>query len=107
MTELHIKPSAQDAALPTREDYRHFAPTSQTYTSADILQQYLNDGWLPVSRVVVEVYPLGPGRAVSVYHFLLRNAQAEVSLPIIASPLVWRVISEHKLTSVYHHIRAD
>ncbi len=82
------------------EEYRHWSPRSQTYTSADVLQQYLRAGWQLFETVTVESFILGAGRRVSVYHFILSQGEREIDLPIVCSPIVLRLIMEHNLNVV-------
>jgi hypothetical protein len=96
MSDVQVKSIRE--ILPPREDYRHFSPSSQLYTTADVLRQYLENGWVPQSGVTVESHVLSAGRSVNVYHICLRKDGAEIVLPILASPIVWRVIAEYKLT---------
>lgn len=107
MTHVYMKPAPAIESLPTREDYRHFCPSSQAYTTADVLRQYLENGWAPQNRVTVEVHILGAGRTVNVYRFWLRKDGADTILPIVASPIVWRVIAEYKLSLTLSAPQAD
>ena len=43
------------------DDYRHWSPTSQPFTSAEVLFQHLRDGWQLQDRVIVRAL------AVAVY----------------------------------------
>lgn len=79
------------------EEYRHWSPLSQTYTSADVLQQYLRAGWQLAETVKVETFTLGAGRRVSVYHFVLSKDGRELRLPIVSSPFVLRTVMERGL----------
>lgn len=82
------------------EEYRHWSPRSQSYTSADVLRQYLRAGWQLAETVTVESFTLGAGRQVSVYHFVLSKDGRELHLPIVSSPLVLRTIMERNLKVV-------
>ena len=82
------------------DEYRHWSPSSQTYTSADVLQQYLRAGWQLSETVTVESFTLGTGRHVSVYRFILSHGERKMDLPIVCSPIVLRLIMEHNLNVV-------
>ena len=88
------------------EEYRHWSPRSQLYTSADVLQQYLRAGWQIAEAVTVESFLLGGGRRVSVYHFVLSKDERKVHLPIVSSPLVLRTIIERGLEVVHLDVAA-
>ncbi|MCS6872766.1 MAG: hypothetical protein RML95_13170 [Anaerolineae bacterium] len=79
------------------DEYRHWSPRSQTYTSADVLQQYMRAGWQLAESVTVETFTLGAGRRVSVYHFVLSKNGQELRLPVVSSPLALRTIMDHGL----------
>ncbi|PJF35863.1 MAG: hypothetical protein CUN49_08400 [Candidatus Thermofonsia Clade 1 bacterium] len=79
------------------EEYRHWSPLSQAYTSADVLQQYLRAGWQLAESVTVETFTLGAGRRVSVYHFTLSKDGRELRLPVVSSPFALRVIMDRSL----------
>ncbi len=88
------------------DEYRHWSPRSQSYTSADVLQQYLRAGWQLAETVTVESFTLGGGRCVSVYHFTLSKDGCELHLPIVSSPLVLRTIMDRNLKVVYLEAKA-
>jgi hypothetical protein len=79
------------------EEYRHWSPRSQSYASADVLQQYLRAGWQLAETVTVESFTLGAGRHVSLYHFVLSKAGRELHLPVVSSPFVLRTIMDRNL----------
>ncbi len=88
------------------EEYRHWSPRSQTYTSADVLQQYLRAGWQLAETVTVESFSLGAGRRVSVYHFTLSKDGRVLHLPIVCSPFVLRTIMDRGLQVVHSDVEA-
>ena len=49
------------------DDHRHWSPNSQPYAPADILFQYLRDGWLLGDKVMVQVVQCFSRRCVEVY----------------------------------------
>jgi Zn-dependent M28 family amino/carboxypeptidase len=63
------------------EEYRHWSPRSQSYASADVLQQYLRAGWQLAETVTAESFTLGAGRRVSLYHFVLSKMVASCTCP--------------------------
>ena len=82
------------------EDHRHWSPNSQSYAPADILFQYLRDGWLLGDKVLVQVFQCFSWRCVEVYYFRLTHDSAPVLMPIIANPVILRFVMERGLTVV-------
>ena len=80
------------------ESFRHWSPQSQNYASADILVQYLANGWTVESPAVVESHSATGARRSEVYHFhLIRNEQ-DIEMPVLANPVVSRLIEQYELT---------
>lgn len=82
------------------DDNRHWSPSSQPYAPADILFQYLREGWLLGDTVVIQVIQCFSGRCVEIYHFQLSSSSGHVSMPIIANPVILRLIVERGLTTL-------
>lgn len=89
------KPTNQ--AFDQHEDYRHWSPISQPYAPADILIQYIRDGWLLADKVIIQVTRCYSGRCVEVYHFRLTSDHEQVVVAVIANPVVLRLVMEHRL----------
>lgn len=75
----------------------HWSPESQTYTTADVLLQYLRDAWTLRRNVVVETFGCSSYRRVSVYHFVLQKGSRRIELPIIENPIVQRLMRQYEL----------
>ena len=79
---------------------RHWSSSSQTYVPADILLDYLADGWDISSVVGQEECWHGGGRHITVYYFeLTRNHQAVV-MPVLGNPIVRRLMDQQQLRVV-------
>ncbi len=88
------------AKLDFREDggeHRHWSPQSQTYAPVDVLQQYLREGWQLDSLAAVETFYYAGYRRADIYYFTLKRADDYVEMPVLANPVVFRIIQEHKL----------
>lgn len=82
------------------DDHRHWSPNSQPYAPADILFQYLRDGWLLEDKVLVQVIQCFSRRCVEVYYFRLAHDGEPVWMPIIANPVVLRLVMERGLVMI-------
>ena len=85
------------------DDHRHWSPTSQPYAPADILFQYLRDGWLLGDKVLVQVVQCFSQRCVEVYYFRLTHDGEPVLMPIIANPVILRLVVERGLAAIRVH----
>lgn len=81
-------------------DHRHWSPNSQSYAPADVLFQYLRDGWLLGDRVLIQVFTCFSRRRVEVYSFKLILDSEPVLMPIIANPVILRFVMERGLTVI-------
>jgi hypothetical protein len=79
-------------------NYRHWSPESETYAPGEVLLRYLRDSWTPDNIVNVETFPCSGCRQVEVYFFLLVRGDKRISMPLIANPVVLRLIHEYELT---------
>lgn len=82
------------------EDNRHWSAGSQAYAPADVLFQYLRDGWLLGDKVMVQVVRCFSRRCVEVYYFRLRSGHERVLMPVLANPVVLRLVMERKLVTI-------
>lgn len=71
---------------------RYWHGGSQEYAGGDQLLTVLRQGW-QMDRVVYRIdYPLSDGRQISVYHCILRREDQKLTMPVIANPIVLRVL---------------
>lgn len=91
---------------PTREpieaedDYRHWSAKSQSYASADVLSQYLQEGWNLHDRIIVEVFRCPSRQRAELYSFMLLRDTEYIVVPIVANPLVLRLLQEFSLVVI-------
>ena len=76
----------------------HWSPESQTYTTADVLLQYLRNAWTLRRSVVVKSFDCSSYRRVNVYHFTLQKGTRLIEMPIIENPIVQRLMEQYELT---------
>lgn len=81
-------------------DYQHWSPTSQPYAPAHVLLQYLRYDWKLDSTVFIKSFCCLRSRSVDVYYFLLTRNAEQVWMPVLANPVVRRLINESGLTLV-------
>jgi hypothetical protein len=77
-----------------------WSPRSQTYAAADTLLRHLKEGWTLHPLVAVESIWHAGVRRVDVYYFTLLHGDAQLEMPVLANPVVFRLIEEHKLSLV-------
>lgn len=82
------------------DDHRHWSPNSQPYAPADILFQYLRDGWLLGDRIIIQVAQCFSRRCVEVYYFRLTSGSERILMPIIANPVILRLVMERGLAAI-------
>ena len=82
------------------EDHRHWSPHSQSYAPADILFQHLRDGWLLGDKVLVQVIQCFSRRCIEVYYFRLTSGSEPLWMPIIANPVILRLVKERGLAAI-------
>ncbi len=83
--------------LDADDGYRHWAPESQPIAPADIVLQFLSQGWRLHDQVFVEVYTRRNGRCIELFYFTLLLDHEQRSVPVVANPVVHRLIQEHGL----------
>ena len=76
---------------------RHWAPASQSYAPADVLMEYLADGWTLSSVVGRVEHWYGAGRHVDVYYFELTHDNRAMVMPVHGNPAVHRLVWERQL----------
>ncbi|HVO41324.1 MAG TPA: hypothetical protein VMT34_01815 [Aggregatilineales bacterium] len=76
----------------------HWCQRTQPIAPAHILLQYIAHHWLPASLVTAQSFRLSEHRHVEVYEFVLYNGLDTITVPVLANPIVRRVIHQFKLT---------
>ncbi len=97
MGDSHMRMSHFSTGQTQVSGILHWSPESQTYTTADVLLQFLRDAWTLRRNVVVESFGCASYRRVSVYHFVLQKGNRQIELPIIENPIVQRLIHHYEL----------
>lgn len=93
-------PSFIEMELRSSDTRRHWSPMSQLYAPADVLIQYLAEGWTISPVIGLEEHWHAGVRRVDVYHFeLTKEGQAQV-LPVQSNPIVRRLIQQRQLKIV-------
>ncbi|HVO42734.1 MAG TPA: hypothetical protein VMT34_08930 [Aggregatilineales bacterium] len=87
-----------ETRIPIDDKYRHWSPQSQTYASTDILIQYLAAGWKVENPAIVETYLCAGVRRSDIYHFNLKREDESLEMPVLASPMINRLIEKYGLT---------
>ncbi len=93
-------PEIPDKSIESDDDYRHWSAKSQPFAPADVLLQYLQDGWKINNRVVVEVFPCLSRQCVELYCFMLLRDKEYVTIPVVANPVILRLTREFSLTLI-------
>jgi hypothetical protein len=93
-------PSFIEMELRSNDTRRHWSPSSQTYAPADVLMQYIADGWTLSPVVGLEQHLHAGVRRVDVYHIELVRDDQELVLPVQSNPVVRRLISQQGLKIV-------
>ena len=92
--------------IQTRIDYsdddihRHWSPDSELYAPADVLLQYLQRGWQLEKLVAVETVYYAGYRRSDIYYFTLERDGRTVEMPILATPVVFKVREQNQLTTL-------
>jgi hypothetical protein len=79
---------------------RHWSSSSQTYVPADVLLEYLADGWDISAVVGREECWYGGGRHITVYYFELTRDYRAVVMPVLGNPVVRRLVGQRQLRVV-------
>jgi hypothetical protein len=93
-------PSFIEMELRSSDTRRHWSPSSQAYAPADVLLQYLANGWVISPVVGLEEHWHAGVRRVDVYHFELTNEDDTVVLPVQSNPVVRRLMRQRQLKVV-------
>lgn len=94
--------SAKYRVLEFDNNDRHWSPASQWYAPADILLQYLRNGWQLEKEVEICVHRCGSCRHVEMYHFTLYHAEKQpLRMPVLANPVVRKMVHQYRLSTLY------
>jgi hypothetical protein len=93
-------PSFLEMELRSNDTRRHWSPSSQAYAPADVLLQYLAEGWTLSPVVGLEEHYHAGVRRVDVYHFELNRDGQNMVLPVQSNPVVRRLIAQRQLKIV-------
>src|SRR4051812_48417075 len=88
------------SALRDDGKYRHWAPESELYAPAIVLEQHLRAGWEPDELVAVESFYHAGYRRSDIYYFTLRNAGETVEIPVLANPAVLKIFDTYRLITL-------
>ncbi|MEP7287937.1 MAG: hypothetical protein ABI947_19470 [Chloroflexota bacterium] len=103
----HFK-STTTSSFAGEDRFRHWSPASQAYAPADVLLNYIRQGWQLDNRAAVETFFYAGYRRVDVFYFTLRDGDVMVEMPVLANPAVSRLIEQNKLTVLrINSIRED
>ncbi len=95
-----VAPSYIEMELKTNDTRRHWSPSSQMFAPADVLMQYVADGWTISPVVGLEEHWHAGVRRVDVYHFELTHEEESLVLPVQSNPVVRRLIALNGLRIV-------
>ena len=93
-------PSPIERELRAPDRRRHWSSSSQTYASADILLDYLAEGWDIRSVVRQEVSWRGGGRHIAVHYFELTKDHQGLAMPVLDNPIVRRLVAQREARMV-------
>lgn len=79
---------------------RHWNVESETFTGVDSLFAALDRGWRIHETVFYQVQTFGGKRVSHVYHFFLTGPEQTVTMQVIDSPHVQRLIQQQNIKPV-------
>ena len=82
------------------EEHRHWCPVSEKYAPADVLLDYLRDGWELDNLVAVETFYFAGYRCSDIYYFTLRQEDTILEMPVLANPIVLRLVDQRQLSTL-------
>ncbi|MCC7446885.1 MAG: hypothetical protein IT324_05675 [Anaerolineae bacterium] len=80
------------------DEHRHWCPVSEKYAPADVLLDYLRQGWELDKLVAVETFYFAGYRCSDIYYFTLYRDDLSCEMPVLANPIVLRVVEEQQLS---------
>jgi len=89
------------------EDYRHWSPASQPYTTAEVLLQYLRCGWECMNQVTVKTSRCVSSRCVELYSFEIYKEHERLCVSVVSNPVILRLIHERGLIVTYCEINSS
>jgi len=89
------------------EDYRHWSPASQPYTTAEVLLQYLRSGWECMNQVTVKTSRCVSSRCVELYSFEISKGHERLCVPVVSNPVILRLIRERGLIVTHCEINSS
>jgi hypothetical protein len=90
-----------------KRTYRHWSPESELYAPADVLLQYLRQGWKLDKLVAVETVYYSGCRRSDIFYFTLQCGEATVEMPVLANPVVFYLIEAQGLTLLRINVERD
>ncbi len=78
----------------------HWSSESQSYASGDILINYLRNGWTPAHSVMMQTFHFGGYRHVHVFRFRLTQGDQTLTIPVIANPIIDRLIRDCQMDCI-------
>ena len=79
---------------------RHWCDTSEAYGGGDALLTALQNHWIAEKTCYEEHYWHAGTRLVTIYHFVLKNGDETLNMPVITNPYVRRIIREEQFKVV-------
>src|SRR4051812_19520074 len=96
-----VRHSTRDfATLRNDSSYRHWAPDSELYAPATVLEQHLSAGWEPDEVVAVESFYHAGYRRSEIYYFTLHNGGEVIEIPVLGNPAVFKIVEIYQLTTL-------
>jgi hypothetical protein len=80
--------------------FRHWSAESQEYAPSDALLSCLSEGWLLDKLIAIETFYYSGYRRVDVVYFTLHREDQTCEMPVLANPMVNRLIDYYDLTVV-------
>ncbi len=84
----------------TTQYRKHWSLEAERFASAEVLLRYLDDGWEADPTVVVDWFAQKAGHYRKVYFFLLRRDGKVAQMPVLASPILPRLMADFHLTEI-------
>jgi hypothetical protein len=89
------------------ETYRHWSPTSQSYTTAEVFLQYLHCGWECLQQVTVKVSRCTSSQCIELYLFEIIKGDQQLYVPVISNPVILRFVRERRLVVTYCEFNSE
>ena len=79
---------------------RHWSDRSERYAGCDALLTALHNQWEAEGTCYEERYYHAGTRLVTIYHFILHKGDETLQMPVIANPVLRRILREWPFTVV-------